>query len=200
MHPKGGSRDPSPAGYASPYRKEGGLRGGRPVLIQVTLSGSAVWCALKIIGIATAVVPSVLPFDPATVWAGAASILHLGSLPTPSTSSVIIAAVLVAVLAAVAHVSRLGVRPRRDETTPLCPASGGSVKTVAVIGAGPSGLVAAKFLLERGYDVRIFESEDNIGVRDSATALFDTWCCLLHFCGRACHHAPVQPLVGIAHG
>ena len=34
---------------------------------------------------------------------------------------------------------------------------------VAVIGAGPSGLVAAKTLLENGYDVEVFEAGDMVG-------------------------------------
>ena len=42
---------------------------------------------------------------------------------------------------------------------------------IAVIGAGPSGLVATKFLLERGYSVRVFESEDDIGVRATAYSM-----------------------------
>ena len=34
---------------------------------------------------------------------------------------------------------------------------------IAVIGAGPSGLVAAKHALEAGFDVTVFEASDDLG-------------------------------------
>lgn len=36
-------------------------------------------------------------------------------------------------------------------------------KTVAIIGAGASGLVCAKVLLEDGFDVTIFEEQKELG-------------------------------------
>ena len=38
-----------------------------------------------------------------------------------------------------------------------------TAKTVAIIGAGASGLVAAKTLLEDGFDVTIFERQTKVG-------------------------------------
>ncbi len=38
-----------------------------------------------------------------------------------------------------------------------------SAKTVAVIGAGASGLVAAKVLMKDGFDVTILEREKHLG-------------------------------------
>lgn len=43
------------------------------------------------------------------------------------------------------------------------PGGWGQRRNVIIIGAGPSGLVAAKFLREAGHSVRIFEGEDDIG-------------------------------------
>lgn len=37
------------------------------------------------------------------------------------------------------------------------------VKTVAIIGAGTSGLVSAKYSLGQGYDVTIFEQNEQLG-------------------------------------
>ena len=34
---------------------------------------------------------------------------------------------------------------------------------VAVIGAGPSGIVAAKHALEAGFDVTLYEASDRVG-------------------------------------
>src|SRR3954447_15449951 len=34
---------------------------------------------------------------------------------------------------------------------------------VAVVGAGPSGIVAAKYALEAGFDVTVFEAGDGLG-------------------------------------
>src|SRR3954451_17460480 len=34
---------------------------------------------------------------------------------------------------------------------------------VAVVGAGPSGIVAAKYALEAGFDVTVFEANDRLG-------------------------------------
>ena len=34
---------------------------------------------------------------------------------------------------------------------------------VAVVGAGPSGLVAAENLVESGFDVTVFEASDSLG-------------------------------------
>ena len=70
---QGGSRDPSPAGYASPYRKAGGLWEGLPVMIQLTFAGSTVFCGLKAFGMTTAAVAAALPFDMAAAWAGTAA-------------------------------------------------------------------------------------------------------------------------------
>ncbi len=36
-------------------------------------------------------------------------------------------------------------------------------KKIAVVGSGPSGLTAAYFLAKKGYDVKIFEAEDELG-------------------------------------
>ena len=36
-------------------------------------------------------------------------------------------------------------------------------KKIAVVGSGPSGLTAAYFLAQKGYDVKIFEAEDELG-------------------------------------
>ena len=36
-------------------------------------------------------------------------------------------------------------------------------KSVAIIGAGPSGLAAGKVLLEDGFDVTIFDRQNTIG-------------------------------------
>ena len=34
---------------------------------------------------------------------------------------------------------------------------------IAVIGAGPGGLVAAKHALEAGFEVKVFEAQDDLG-------------------------------------
>jgi dimethylaniline monooxygenase (N-oxide forming) len=41
---------------------------------------------------------------------------------------------------------------------------------VAIIGAGPSGLVAAKYALQAGFDVTVFEASDDLGGQWHATA------------------------------
>src|SRR3954454_6452286 len=41
---------------------------------------------------------------------------------------------------------------------------------VAVVGAGPSGIVAAKYALEAGFDVTVFESGDGLGGQWYTTA------------------------------
>src|SRR3954454_20147260 len=41
---------------------------------------------------------------------------------------------------------------------------------IAIIGAGPSGLVTAKYALEAGFDVTIFEASDDLGGQWYATA------------------------------
>jgi dimethylaniline monooxygenase (N-oxide forming) len=41
---------------------------------------------------------------------------------------------------------------------------------VAIIGAGPSGLVAAKHALQAGFDVTVFEASDDLGGQWHATA------------------------------
>src|SRR4051812_339202 len=41
---------------------------------------------------------------------------------------------------------------------------------VAVIGAGPSGIVAAKYALEAGFDVTVFEAGDGLGGQWHTTA------------------------------
>src|SRR3954468_3546153 len=41
---------------------------------------------------------------------------------------------------------------------------------VAVVGAGPSGIVAAKYALEAGFDVTVFEANDRLGGQWYATA------------------------------
>ena len=41
---------------------------------------------------------------------------------------------------------------------------------VAVIGAGPSGLAAAKHALEAGFDVTVFEASDDLGGQWYTTA------------------------------
>ena len=55
----------------------------------------------------------------------------------------------------------------RVDPTPVDPPLGGSpppdVRTIAVIGAGSSGLVAAKYLVEHGFEVTVFEKGDGIG-------------------------------------
>jgi dimethylaniline monooxygenase (N-oxide forming) len=38
-----------------------------------------------------------------------------------------------------------------------------TAKTVAVVGAGPSGLVAAKVLMDDGFDVTIFDRHKQLG-------------------------------------
>lgn len=37
------------------------------------------------------------------------------------------------------------------------------IKTVAIIGAGTSGLVSAKYSLAQGYDVTIYEQNEQLG-------------------------------------
>lgn len=37
------------------------------------------------------------------------------------------------------------------------------IKTVAIIGAGSSGLVSAKYALGQGYDVTIYEQNEQLG-------------------------------------
>ena len=34
---------------------------------------------------------------------------------------------------------------------------------IAVVGAGPAGLVAAKHALQSGFEVRVFEAQDDLG-------------------------------------
>ena len=41
--------------------------------------------------------------------------------------------------------------------------SAGLGKTVAIIGAGPLGVIAAKNLAEEGFEVTIFERADSVG-------------------------------------
>lgn len=38
-----------------------------------------------------------------------------------------------------------------------------SVSNIAVIGAGPSGLVSAKYSIEHGYNVTVFEQVEELG-------------------------------------
>src|ERR1700712_4130997 len=42
--------------------------------------------------------------------------------------------------------------------------------SVAVIGAGPGGLVAAKHAIEAGFDVSVFEASDDLGGQWNTTA------------------------------
>ena len=53
--------------------------------------------------------------------------------------------------------SRLG--PAEDDDPPPLPAGG----SIAIIGAGSSGLVAAKHLRDAGYEVEVYEKSDSIG-------------------------------------
>ena len=41
---------------------------------------------------------------------------------------------------------------------------------VAIVGAGPSGLVAAKHALQAGFDVAVFEASDHLGGQWHTTA------------------------------
>lgn len=41
--------------------------------------------------------------------------------------------------------------------------SSGAVKNIAIIGTGPSGLVTAKYAIEQGFNVTVFEQNDVIG-------------------------------------
>jgi cation diffusion facilitator CzcD-associated flavoprotein CzcO len=41
---------------------------------------------------------------------------------------------------------------------------------VAIVGAGPSGLVAAKHALQAGFDVAVFEASDDLGGQWRTTA------------------------------
>ena len=52
---------------------------------------------------------------------------------------------------------------RLDQSGAAAPAASTRVRTVAVIGAGASGLVAAKYLKEAGYEVSCFEKDAGIG-------------------------------------
>ncbi len=48
------------------------------------------------------------------------------------------------------------------------------LKTVAIIGAGPSGLITAKVLLDDGFDVILFERQRELGgVWSAETAYAD---------------------------
>ena len=52
----------------------------------------------------------------------------------------------------------------REQTMPhLVPKTSGSVKKIVVIGAGPSGLEAARVCAERGHKVVLFEANDRAG-------------------------------------
>ena len=47
---------------------------------------------------------------------------------------------------------------------------------VAVIGAGPAGLVAAKHALEAGFDVTVFEAQDDLGGQwNTASPISGVW-------------------------
>ena len=61
---------------------------------------------------------------------------------------------------------------RRVQVTPWCGVTpdasadtlpGADVKEIAVIGAGPSGLVAAKHITAAGYKVTVYEKSSSIG-------------------------------------
>lgn len=57
--------------------------------------------------------------------------------------------------------------PSPESTLPAKGSLGGKVAkhTIAVIGAGVAGLRAAEVLLEKGYDVVVYEARDRIGGR-----------------------------------
>jgi phytoene dehydrogenase-like protein len=46
-------------------------------------------------------------------------------------------------------------------------------KTIAIVGAGPGGLTAAMILARRGYHVRVFEKEAQVGGRNAALRVGD---------------------------
>lgn len=59
---------------------------------------------------------------------------------------------------------RCSVNPRAGKEIDYpAPAADGNGKTIAIIGAGPGGLEAAKLAAEKGYKVTIFEKESKIG-------------------------------------
>lgn len=63
----------------------------------------------------------------------------------------------------ICHLKRASADADTASPTPLPPWFGPSGKRVAVIGAGPAGLTAARELKRLGHDVVIFEAEDSLG-------------------------------------
>eukprot|EP01052_Picozoa_sp_SAG31_P000919 SAG31_NODE_29_length_32663_cov_14.779695_6_plen_162_part_00 len=148
-------RESSPAGYASPYRKVGGLLEVLPILIQLGFVLLALLLARTVFGM---VVEAALQSDVVVSWAAAAR-LCFRNLFAPR---LLIGAVMV--LAPLGQWLRSTMSDSAQKRPVLQSKCASEVKTVAIIGAGPSGLVAAKFLSQRGYVVRVFESESGIGV------------------------------------
>ena len=157
--------------YPSPYRKVGGIWEVIPVLLHLGMATAGLLCARVLAGFAAQLAYDALPAELPTALGPLCALFEAQALPAwspqqlaalPASRVLIVPGLVLAIAAYVSWRLRGGGRPAA-EAPPARPLQSRSVKTIAVIGAGPSGLVAAKFLVERGYSVRVFESEENIG-------------------------------------
>ena len=144
-----------PTGLISPYTSVGPFLEAVPVVIQLA-KAAVLLAGLALAG--SAALDAAAPHT-AAAWDTAASLAAETRLGWWDVSLGLAATLALGAYRRAAAVERHAAESRRSGA----PGGFGQHRRVVVIGAGPSGLVAAKFLRDAGHEVRIIEGESDLG-------------------------------------
>eukprot|EP01051_Picozoa_sp_SAG22_P001359 SAG22_NODE_52_length_24288_cov_15.594568_27_plen_482_part_00 len=149
----------------SPYRKVYKFWEVLPVIINLNFAAAAACCLY--LAAAAAVDFAAAQHEAAGSPGGATHAalaqlwrLHVSDPAAARREQLLVAAVFSAALVAYVQLRK---QDRHTGVPPPHARANTGVRTIAVVGAGPSGLVAAKILLAHGYSVVVFESEERVG-------------------------------------
>jgi dimethylaniline monooxygenase (N-oxide forming) len=147
----------APAGgyLASPYTPVGPLREAVPVVFQLAKAATLLIGLWLAVGAATSAVAPLA----ASGWDVARGLAARSQLTWQDVGLGLLLALTVGAYRLDAAARRHAAQAQRSGV----PGGFGQQRNVVVVGAGPSGLVAAKYLREAGHSVRIFEGDGDIG-------------------------------------